>query len=317
MKPIIVLVALLLCVFIRPVNGDTFGSGSNSFNIDFVTIGNPNNPADTSGVPNPAGAVAYTYRIGTYEVSEQMIDKANFLGGLGIFQPSFGANKPATYVSWNEAARFVNWLNSSTGSPLAYKFVLQPGETGYDATAINRVWTPSDAGYNPNNLYRNSLARYFLPSDDEWYKAAYYDPANGVYYDFPTGSDIAPIPVTSGTAPGSAVYSLQSGPADITLAGGSSPYGTMAQGGNVYEWEETEFDYVNDAVSFPRGVRGGSAGSEPDFLRATNREVILSPATREAYVGFRIASTFVPEPSTVFFAASIFAVLGCRNRRRN
>ncbi len=54
---------------------DTFGSGANSFSIDFVTIGNPGNPPDAN--PNPAGAVDYEYRIGKYEISEQMIDKAN------------------------------------------------------------------------------------------------------------------------------------------------------------------------------------------------------------------------------------------------
>jgi len=82
------------------------------------------------------------------------------------------------------------------------------------------------------------LRVYFLPSVDEWYKAAYYDPTGGAYYDYPTGSNTAPTPVASGTAAGTAVYSGQVGPANITLAGGLSPYGTMGQGGNVYEWDE-------------------------------------------------------------------------------
>ena len=188
---------------------DTFGSGANTFNIDFVTIGNPGNAADTTGNPNPAGSVPYAYRMGKFEISEQMIDKANTLGGLGITKDTRGADKPATSVSWNEAARFVNWLNTSTGSPPAYKFALQPGEGGYSANANIQLWTPSDAGYNPNNLYRNSLARYFLPSVDEWYKAAYYDPTSGVYYDYPTGSNTAPTAVASGTAAGTAVYNGQ------------------------------------------------------------------------------------------------------------
>ena len=104
---------------------------------------------------------------------------------------------------------------------------------------------------NPNNLYRNSLATYFLPSVDEWYKAAYYDPTSGAYFDYPTGSNAAPTPVASGTAAGTAVYTrpFGDGPADITLAGGLSPYGTMGQGGNVLEWEETDFDLVNGPSS--------------------------------------------------------------------
>ena len=35
----------------------TFGSGSNSFSMEFVRIGTPGNTADTTGVPNPAGRV--------------------------------------------------------------------------------------------------------------------------------------------------------------------------------------------------------------------------------------------------------------------
>ena len=83
---------------------------------------------------------------------------------------------------------------------------------------------------NAANPFRNSQAQYFLPNVDEWYKAAYYDPTSGVYFDYPTGSDSAPTAVASGTAAGTAVYDAQVGPADITLAGGLSPYGTMARG---------------------------------------------------------------------------------------
>ena len=98
----------------------------------------------------------------------------------------------------------------------------------------------SDPGYNPNNLYRNSLAEFFLPSVDEWYKAAYYDPTSGVYYDYPTGSNVAPT--GRGQWHGGRHGCLQptvqgQGPADITIAGGLSPYGTMGQGGNVFEWK--------------------------------------------------------------------------------
>jgi hypothetical protein len=177
---------------------DTFGSGANTFDIEFVTIGNPGNaPDDVSANPDFAGSVPYTYRIGKFEISEQMIDKANAEGALGITKDIRSADKPATRVNWNEAARFVNWLNTSTGSTPAYKFAIQPGEVGYSPSADIQLWTIGDAGYNPNNLYRNSLARYVLPSVDEWYKAAYYDPTSGVYYDYPTGSDNVPTAVAS------------------------------------------------------------------------------------------------------------------------
>lgn len=298
----------------RPAAADTFGSGANTFDIDFVSIGNPGNAADTTGKPNPAGSVPYSYRMGKFEISEQMIDKANSLGGLSISKATRGPDKPATTVSWNEAARFVNWLNTSTSSPPAYKFAIQPGEAGYDAYSNIQLWTISDAGYNPNNLYRNSLARYFLPSVDEWYKAAYYDSTSGVYYDYATGSNIIPSPVSSGTAAGTAVYNqtFAAGPADITAAGGLSPYGTMGQSGNVYEWEETDFDLVNDASSSARGLRGGFWDSI-DFS-SSYRSSINPPFGRNSFTGFRVASNAVPEPSALLLLC--FASLAALWRRR-
>jgi hypothetical protein len=127
MKSIFLIVFIIASAFETSARADTFGSGANIFNVDFVTIGNPGNVADTTGSPNPAGSVPYTFRIGKYEISEQMIDNANAAGGLGITKDTRGVNKPATSVSWYEAARFINWLNMSTGSVMAYKFSFQPG----------------------------------------------------------------------------------------------------------------------------------------------------------------------------------------------
>ena len=121
----ITLASLTLMTFSHQARADvmTFGSSGNSFSMEFVTIGNPGNADDTTGIPNPAGKVDYAYQMGKYEVSEDMITKynANFgtANGLAITKDSRGANKPATSVSWNEAARFVNWLNTSTGGSAA------------------------------------------------------------------------------------------------------------------------------------------------------------------------------------------------------
>ena len=290
-----ILVAALLSISISDRAWcDTFGSGANTFDIEFVSIGNPGNAADTTGVPDPAGSVSYTYRMGKFEISEQMIDKANTEGNLGIAKDSRGADKPATSTSWNEAARFVNWLNTGSGSTPAYKFAVQPGEVGYNARLNDiQLWTIDDAGYDANNLYRNSLARYFLPSVDEWYKAAYYDPTGGVYYDYPTGSDSEPTPVASGTAAGTAVYDqpFERGPADITLAGGLSPFGTMGQGGNVIEWEER----LNNSASSDRELRGGYWSNDSLSMLPTLR-VMLGATNEVNHVGFRVAS--IPEPAT-------------------
>jgi hypothetical protein len=309
------LAALFCAVLADRAAADTFGSGLNTFDIEFVAIGNPGNVADDlSANPDFAGSVPYTYRIGKFEISEQMIDKANAEGGLGITKDTRGFDKPATSVSWNEAARFVNWLNTSTGSPPAYKFAIQPGEVGYIANASIELWTISDAGYNPNNLYRNRLARYVLPSVDEWYKAAYYDPTSGGYYDYPTGSDSVPDGIDSVGDPNfDAVFQdggFNSQPNDITDVGLLSPYGTAGQGGNVYEWEETDLDLVNDLVD-GRGTRGGRWFSASSDLLSSNRG--SGGANVEvAITGFRVAS--IPEPSSLLLGALGGALLLLRRR---
>ena len=133
--------------------GDVFGFGNNTFEIEFVTIGDPGNVADTTGIPNPAGSVSYTYRIGKYEISEQMVEKVNALGGLDIPLQDRGPDVAAT-MNWLNAAKFVNWLNTSKGYDAAYKF---------DSEGEFQVWQPEDPGYDPDNLYRNTLAQYVLP----------------------------------------------------------------------------------------------------------------------------------------------------------
>jgi hypothetical protein len=237
---------------------ESFGSGDNAFTMDFVTIGNPNNVADERalefGAPNPAGSVAYTYNLGMYEVSRDQITKANAAGSLGITlqdMTNYGGNgllKPATGISYYESAKYVNWLNTSTGNTAAYKF---------DGSGNFQLWSAGDAGYNANNLFRNSLAKYVIASSPEWYKGA-YGKADGSWSNFPNGTDSAPTAVASGTAANTAVYNGQSGPADIDNAGGLSAYGTMGQGGNVWEWMETAYDGTNNTAGENRELRGGS-----------------------------------------------------------
>ena len=276
--------------------------------MEFVTIGNPGNAADTTGSPNPAGSVAYTYNIGKYEVSRDMITRANLAGITMLNMSSFGGNgvnRPATGISWYEAAKYVNWLNTSTGGTAAYKFV---GGTF-------QLWSSTDAGYNASNMFRNSLAKYWLPSSNEWYKAAYGN-LNGTWNNYATGSDSAPESVASGTAANTAVYTPQISPADITSAGGLSPWGTMGQGGNVWEWIETAFDGSNNTAEEGRELRGGSWGSGVVDLRASNRNN-LDPASQNSDngLGFRVAS--VPEPSALSLLAIGLGILFRRSRKRD
>jgi formylglycine-generating enzyme required for sulfatase activity len=302
---------------------DSFGGGA--FTMDFVDIGNANNPADTTGAPNPVGAVVNTFRMGTYEVSMDVITKANTAGSLGITLQDMtsyggnGVNRPATGVSWNEAARFVNWLNTSSGSTAAYKFALQPGDVGYSANANIVLWTSGESGYDATNPFRNSNAKYFLPSENEWYKAAYYSGSGSTYYDYPTGSNTAPTAVASGTTAGTAVYgqSAATGPADITNAGGLSTYGTMGQGGNIWEWMETSYNWLALTPGSSRGLRGGSCYDDGNSLASSNRYG-YGPSDEYGGIGFRVASSdfaAVPEPRSLLMGLALLTSgLLARNR---
>jgi formylglycine-generating enzyme required for sulfatase activity len=299
----------------------SFGSGGNQFQMEFVTIGNPNNAADTTGAPNPAGAVGYTYGIGKFEVSEDMITKynANFgtANSLVITKDTRGTAKPATSVSWNEAARFVNWLNTSTGGFAAYKFTT--GGVNDDIA----LWTAADTlDYDSANPYRSKRATYVLPSYNEWYKAAYYNPSNSTYYDFTNGSNTAPTAVASGTGAGTAVYNqpFAQGPADVDQAGGLSPYGVMGLGGNVWEWEESSFDLANSSSSSFRGFRGGDWNNDSSLLSSSSR-LGIDPSVEDFSIGFRVASLSssappaVPEPSMMVIG-TLFGLGGLMAKRR-
>jgi len=297
----------------------TFGSGGNTFNMEFVTIGNAGNAADTTGAPNPAGAVGYEYGLGKFEVSEYMITKYNENFGtansLVITTDNRGPNKPATAVSWNEAARFVNWLNTSTGGFAAYKFL-----TGGVNDNIE-LWTAADTlDYDAANPYRSKRATFVLPSYNEWYKAAYYSPS-GTYYNFPTGSDTAPTAVASGTTPNTANYGSNAGPADVNLAGGLSPYGVMGLGGNVWEWEESAFDLANSAGSSSRALRGGMWDEITAALSSSARFYNGNPIGGSSGTGFRVASLSssappaVPEPSMMVIG-TLFGLGGLMAKRR-
>jgi len=297
-----------------------FGAGANQFTMTFETIGNPGNAPDTSGVPNPAGAVGYSFLMSKYEVSRDMIQKFNNSQGLVITMQDMtvyggnSINKPATGVTWNEAARFVNWLNTSSGSFAAYRY--PNGDVNEDIKLWDSVNTPDD--YDSANPFRSRRAKYFLPSFDEWYKAAYYDPnkpGGAGYWDYPTASDSEPTAVTNGTSPGTAVYTTvnlsQVGPADITDAGGLSPYGIMALGGNAYEWQESAFDLNNNLAGEFRAFRGGDWSSTHHFLRNVNWSSI-APSDFDYNIGFRVAANLdgppsVPEPTSM---AMVFLGLG-------
>ena len=314
----------------------TFGSGTDRFSMEFVNIGNANNAADTTGQPNPAGSVGYNYLIGKHEVSKGMIEKynANFgtANSLVVSAQNTGtADSAATQIHWQEAARFVNWLNTSTNGFAAYKFATGSTVGGNSGNLI--PWIDSEVDdYDAGNPFRSKRARYVLPTVDEWYKAAYYDADNSVYYDYAQGSNTAPTSIISGTDPNTAVYrrddyfddsSLSpSETASIYLAGGLSKYGVMGMEGNAMELIETAFDGTNDIGSENRINRGGSYNDSLSSLGAGNMYSV-GVSSANAGRGFRVAALSlhsdpapVPEPTSMVIFGLGALGMAYRSRRR-
>jgi len=277
----------LIPPLLRPVD-DSFGSGTNTFTMEFVGLGNTNSAADTNGY----GAVPYAYRLGKYEITQSAIDKAR-ANGMPTFISTTAtwtnSNRPAHFISWYDAAIFVNWLNTSEGYQPAYNLTLST-----NGNLSMQLWTSSQAWTNGGtNLLRHKNARYFLPSENEWYKAAYHNSAGTNYFLYPTATNAAPTAVAGGTNARTAVYGqpFAQGPAAVTNAGGLSSYGTMGQGGNVLEWLETAYDGNNDSPYEDRTMRGGSFADTADFLRSSSeRYAIPATTANNSGLGFRVAS---------------------------
>jgi sulfatase modifying factor 1 len=296
--------------------------------IDWVTVGDPGNAPDTasncaSGAPD-CGSVGYAYRISKYEVTNAQY--AEFLNAKAASDPSglydplmdsdatFGGitqsgasgsysyaakvgfeNEPVAFVSLWDALRFANWLHNGQGN----------GDTETGA------YTLTVDGIASNTIARNPGATVFLPSENEWYKAAYHDPG-GDYFDYPTGTDAqtgcgAPASDAGNSANcNGVVFALT----DVGAYGLSvSHYGTFDQGGNVFEWNE---QIVSGTL---RGFRGGgwstpAAGLAASFWDADD------PSYEDVDVGFRVASV-VPEPTQALLVLTGGLVLaGIRRRRR-
>ena len=313
---LLVVVGMIAGASAQIYSTDTFGAGANQFSLDFTTIGNPGNAADSTGY----GKVDYTYRIGTHAISQNQIAAATASGLQNVTAGAWSGNQPAANISWYQCAAFVNWLNTSTGHHVAYNLTYNNGSYSMG------LWHSLDEGYNPSNPLRNNLALYVLPSTDEWYKAA-YGMNNGMgYYLFPTASDTQPTIVASGTNAGTAVYNLYSsvqGPASVYEAGGLSSYGTMGQGGNLYQYMEgAAYGLSNIDLSVARDVRGGSWYSA-EYLSPGNAVAMSSSYSfynysdnPVDYIGFRVAA--VPEPSTcaLFALGAITMLMVMRRKQR-
>jgi sulfatase modifying factor 1 len=244
-----------------------FASPASAVTIAWVPVGNPGNASD----PNTGslyGAVAYNYSISKYDVTNsqyveflnakdpngtnvlglydsQMSDSSTgniFSGHGGIaFTPANpagskysviapNANHPVNYVSWYDALRFANWLNNGQGN----------GDTESGAYALlGGTPTPSNA----SSITRSAGATIFLTSQNEWYKAAYYDPRTTAQGGPPANSHYWLYPTTSNTAPTAEAPPGGSNSANINqLVGDMTDVGAYMGTGAITArstWEET------------------------------------------------------------------------------
>jgi formylglycine-generating enzyme required for sulfatase activity len=255
--------------------------------IDFVTIGNAGNAADTGGTTG-CGAVGYNYRIGKYEVSNAQWNSFTAAAGAPTGNQSAyftGAQQPTNMVSWYEAAQFCNYLTSGNKYSGAYKF-----DISGNFLEIDRVSSISTYG-----------TTYVIPTEDEWYKAAFYKPDSSGYSLYANGTDTAPIAGVQSNYNGAIGAPWNVG------TGTQEQNGTFDMMGNVYEWNET-------LISSDRGIRGGSYGPTDDYgLRSSDRYGSYRDPYYEYYdIGFRVAS--VPEPCSL--ALLLIGGLVLRNRKR-
>lgn len=294
--------------------------------IEWVPVGDAGDACDPQS-QGCFGAVDYVYQIGKFEVTNA--EYAEFLNEVaatdpqGLYDTRMGNNqkfggitregtegsysysakldfehKPVVYVTFYSALRFANWLHNGQGN----------GDTESGSYLL--------LGGNPADVKRNDLETgVFLPSEDEWYKAAYYDPQKDPepgYFDYPTGTDTQ----TTCELPLGGANSANCWPATepdgaLTDVGAytssPSPWGTFDQGGNAWEWNE-------EVVVSSRGVRGGSWGFPADRFMASFR-FVGDVADRGDFVGFRVAT--VPEPDAwLLGVTALLTLLGVTRIRR-
>lgn len=294
--------------------------------IDLVTVGNPGNAADTTGY----GAVDYGYQIGKFAVtigqykdflsavaqsdpyslyaanmgSDQHIRGISRTGDSGsysysvITQNGFSGSRPITYVSWFDAARFANWMSNGQGS----------GSTETGGYTLGGATSGNAVPRNPGTFY-------FIPTEDEWYKAAYYSPVKGGpgspgYYLYATQSDTAPGNVVGAGANqanyNNGVFSVTQSATLLTnqnyltdvgaFTNSSSHYGTFDQSGNVYQWNDLD----GSTAGSTRGVRGGG-WRQASGLNEISSAVHPTPATdfQNFDIGFRLVYATWPPPAPI------------------
>ncbi len=304
------MITTVVLVCVSGVQADTFGTGVNEFALDFVPIS-----GDAGDLGSWPAGTDYTftgvnrsdYRMGTFEITNDQWDKFKAAYGTVAGDPYSayytdpyftGTNVPTNHVSWYEAAQFVNYLNTSKGYQPAYKFTGRQGMWDYTLG----TWSAAEAD-NGTNLYRHKDAIYYMPTEDEWVKAGYWN-----------GTSLQTYATTDGTVPVAGVdsnFDLAIGEPWDVGSGSEEFNGTFDMMGNVWEWMESPHSDPTYGTGSSRGQRGGSYLY--DFTLASSYRGGNNADDELNVLGFRVASE-VPEPCSLVLL-SVGGLLATRRRR--
>ncbi len=258
-----------------------------------VHVGDPGNPDDLFGF----GGVLYEYDIGRYEVTNaEYVDFLNAVGAsdsIGLYDPNMGTdirggitrsgsfgsytyaarpnmgNKPVNYVSLYDCMRFVNWLDNGLPSGSIDPTTTEDGS--YDMSGVGSI------------IGRKPSGTWFVPTIDELYKAAFYDPVSvgadsGItpdYWQMPNSSNLnPPIPASADSVgnvsnPGYGVMNFDNSATwngvtgNVTTVGSTGPstathYGAYDMGGNIAEWNDVQF--ISSGMIYATGENGAGYG---------------------------------------------------------
>ena len=229
---------------------------------DFVTIGYANNTANTDGY----GAVSYTYKISKYETTIAQMEASGAGSGNEGFWSAVDTNAPAVRVTLYEAMKYCNWLTSGNVDKGAYNFsdgVYKSTDRASAITSYGKV--------------------YAIPTEDEWYKAAYFNPHDYIYTLYANGTNPSPTELDDGLTGWN--YDNVEDPRPWTVDQGTAEQnGTFNMMGNVAEWVED----LNGVY------RGGSYLRAAAALGNTQRVTTSLPSAETDLIGFRIVEV-IPE----------------------
>jgi formylglycine-generating enzyme required for sulfatase activity len=288
--------------------------------ISYNFVGNPGNTGNPASSPAGRGAVSDVFKMATTETTNAQyvaflnsVDPngtnpnsiynanmgSNVNGGI-VFSAGAGAggkysvkagaptgapvgtsygSMPVNFVTWFSAARFVNWLNN--------------GATASSSTETG-AYTLSNRSSGAI-VARNAGAQVFLPSADEWYKAAFYNGSN--YTTYATNSNAVPTATVSNFSLANAgnFNNATTMPVNVgSYVNSASAYSMYDMFGNVAEMTDTA-----GAGSNYVWVGGGYAASAAGWNATAAQAFRLSDAANVSN-GFRVAA--VPEPGTIALA---------------